>query len=77
MQKRSVEALSVLLETCLKEIICLKKNHFFLKVEGLKVNVLKALYKSFIIFLKKNINTVLIGFKHVQKITHNGCRRKK
>jgi hypothetical protein len=76
MQKRGVEALSMLLETCLKEIIFLKKNYFFLKIEGLKLNVLKIIYKHLIFFFKKN-KIVLIGFKHIHKNSHNGCRRKK
>lgn len=75
-QKRSVEALNSLLEISLKEILLLKKKYIFLKFEGLKVSVLKDVYKHFIIFFKKN-NITLIGFKRVSKIPHNGCRVKR
>lgn len=70
-QKRSVEALNSLLEISLKEILLLKKKYIFLKLEGLKVSALKDVYKHLILFLKKN-NIVLIGFKRVSKIPHNG-----
>jgi ribosomal protein S11 len=75
-QKRSIEALNSLLEISLKEILLLKKRYMFLILEGLKVNFLKDIYKHLILFLKKN-NIVLIGFKRVSKIPHNGCRVKK
>jgi len=75
-QKRSVEALNSLLEVFLKEILLLKKKYVFLKLEGLKLNILKDIYKHIIPFLKKN-NIILIGFKHLTKIPHNGCRVKK
>lgn len=74
-QKRSVEALNSLLEISLKEILLLKKKYIFLKLEGLKVSVLKDVYKNLILFFKKN-NIVLIGFKRISKIPHNGCRVK-
>ena len=75
-QKRSVQAFISLLEISLKEILLLKKKYIFVKFEGFKVSTLKDAYKYLIIFLKKN-NLVVIGFKRVYKITHNGCRIKK
>lgn len=75
-QKRGVEALSSLLETCLKEIILLKKNYLFLKIEGLKSNLLKSFYKYFMRLVKKK-DITLVYIKHINKIAHNGCRQKK
>jgi ribosomal protein S11 len=75
-QKRSIEALNSLLEICLKEILLLKKKYIFLKFEGLKASFSKDVYKHLIFFLKKN-NIILIGFKSLSKISHNGCRIKR
>lgn len=75
-QKRGVEALSSLLETCLREILFLEKCYLFIKIEGLKVNFLKDVYKHLIFFLKKK-DLSFICFKHINKIPHNGCRQKK
>lgn len=72
-QKRGVEALMSLLEVSLKKIILLKKQYLFLKLESIKRNNSKLIYKYLILFCKKN-KIILIGFKHVNKITHNGCR---
>ena len=75
-QKRGIEALSSLLETCLKEVIFLKKNYLFLKIEGLKATLLKSFYKYFIRLMKKK-DIILVYLKNINKIAHNGCRRKK
>ena len=75
-QKRGSEALNSLLEVSFKKILLLKKKYIFLRFEGLKVNFLKDVYKHFILFSKKN-GIVLIGFRRVSKIPHNGCRVKK
>jgi hypothetical protein len=75
-QKRGVQALISLLEISLKEILLLKKKYIFLKFEGFKVSALKDVYKHMILFLKKN-HIVVIGFKRVYKVPHNGCRVKK
>jgi len=75
-QKRGVEALSSLLETCLKEVLLLKKNYLFLQIEGLKSNLLKFFYKYFIRLVKKK-DIILVYLKVLNKIPHNGCRRKK
>ena len=75
-QKRGVEALSSLLETCLKEIILLKKNYLFIQIEGLKSNLLKSFYKYFIRLIKKK-DITLVYLKNINKVAHNGCRRKK
>jgi ribosomal protein S11 len=75
-QKRSTEALNSLLEISFKKILLLKKKYIFLRFEGLKASLLKDVYKHFILFSKKN-SIVLIGFRRISKIPHNGCRVKK
>ena len=75
-QKRGIEALSSLLETRLKKLIVLKKNYLFLKIKGLLRPLLKSFYKYFIRLMKKK-DITLVYLKNINKIAHNGCRRKK
>jgi ribosomal protein S11 len=76
MQKRSVEAFSTLLETGFKQVSTLKKKYIFFKVEGIKLSVLKFIYKKLFLFLKKN-QIIVVGLQHRYKNSHNGCRQKK
>lgn len=53
-QKRGIEALISLLEVSLKKILLLKKQDFFLKLDGVKLSEAKPIYKYMVVFCKKN-----------------------
>lgn len=75
-KKCSVESLQQLLDLGLNTILSKKVNAFFLKLEGIHFRNLREIYKSLFGFVKAK-RLYLIGFKVINKIPHNGCRKKK
>jgi ribosomal protein S11 len=75
-EKNSPEAISAMFLGVLKLIVQLKKNAIFLKLEGVPEDVLSIIYKQVISFFKK-YKLYVVGFKVLNKIAHNGCRKKK
>lgn len=76
MEKRGMEAFSSILSVALKQILGLKGKNIFFKVEGIKENLLENMHKNFVLALKQQ-NIVVIGYKIVNTIPHNGCREVK
>jgi ribosomal protein S11 len=74
--KRKVEVFNELLLLTFKRIlIIIGTLNFFIKFEGLKVHYLWTIYKIFIKKLKQQKINIL-GYKAINKIAHNGCRKK-
>lgn len=75
-QKRSPEGLNLVVQEIFKFILsCGSKNYFLIKLEGSKNPILRKIYKQFLIFSKKCV-ILIIGICIVNKISHNGCRKK-
>lgn len=75
-QKSSTEALYQLLNIGLNSLLSKGVHIFMLKLEGVQKQYLQELYKC----VSQNIHNNklnLIGFKVINKIPHNGCRKKK
>lgn len=74
-QKRSVEAFDAIVAQAIKFILSAGNHSIFLKLEGFNKKNLEEIYLQFLKIIKKyKINTV--GFNIVNKIPHNGCRKK-
>ena len=75
-EKRTNDAFIALLDNIIQYLIHLKtKNFIFLKLEGLSKKNLKQIYDYFIKIL--NIQNIkFAGFKILNKVAHNGCRKK-
>ena len=74
--KRKLEVFNELLLLAFKRVlISMGSLNLFIKFEGLKSQYLWNIYKLFIKKLRKQkIN--IIGYKIINKIAHNGCRKK-
>ena len=76
MQKRDSEVLRKALSTAFDFILsCSLETHLLLKLEGSKKHIIKDMYKIFFKLLKKS-KVKIVGIKVVNKISHNGCRKK-
>jgi len=74
-EKKSIEAFNFSLNSAV-EFILINNNlsNLFLKLEGIKFNFLKKIYKFFSNKLKKyTIN--FLGFKNINMIAYNGCKK--
>lgn len=72
--KRSSEAFSTICISAFTFIIRSQVSFLFLKYEGIHLRVLRSITNQFMSFFKKYRVTIL-GFKVVNKIPHNGCRK--
>ena len=76
-QKRTVEVLKMILISGFKFILGIGKNNYlFLKLEGTKKLVFSSIFKQFLNLIKK-YNFKFLGTKIINKIAHNGCRKKR
>jgi len=75
-KKRSIEALSVILQQLLLSIQNLKFNSIFIKYEGLKLRFLVHISKLLFSWSNK-YKFSIAGIKYINKIPHGGCRLKK
>jgi ribosomal protein S11 len=77
MNKKDMESLAIILLNGLKFILKLEeKKKIFLKLEGQKKNLLREVYKQLLNLLKK-FNHKILGVIFVNKVSFNGCRKKK
>jgi ribosomal protein S11 len=74
--KRKIEVFNELLLLTFKRILIIVGNsNIFIKFEGLKIKYLQTIYKILLKKLKQQKINIL-GYKALNKIAHNGCRRK-
>jgi hypothetical protein len=74
--KREVEVLTKLLISSTNFILSFSQESFlFLKLEGLKKYTVRIIYKQLHLLLK-NYNVRILNLKIVNKVVHNGCRKK-
>jgi ribosomal protein S11 len=74
--KRKTEVFNEILLLAFKRIITIIGSlSLFIKFEGLKVSFLWNIYKIFIKKIKQQKINIL-AYKVINKITHNGCRKK-
>lgn len=76
MNKREIETFKIILLSSLKFILTLKKKKIFLKLEGQKKFFLREIYKQLLNLLNK-FNIKILGLSIINKISFNGCRKKK
>lgn len=75
--KKSIEALKLIFFIVFKYIFKLSgTNKLFLKLEGSKKNILREIYKQFLKLLNK-FKIKILGLIIINKISFNGCRKKK
>jgi len=74
--KRSLDAFNRLMLLGIKFILRLQfKFYLFIRIEGTKKNILYRIRKKILKPLIKH-QIKIIGLKALNKITHNGCRKK-
>lgn len=77
MNKKDIEAFRLILLNGLKFILKFEdKKKIFLKLEGQKKSLLREVYKQ-LLNLSKKFNFKILGITLVNKISFNGCRKKK
>ena len=77
MNKKDIESFKVMLLNALKFILKFQdEKKIFLKLEGQKKNLLREIYKQLLNLLKK-FNYKILGLIFVNKVSFNGCRKKK
>jgi len=74
--KNSLEVLEEMLSEVVNYFSRKKVSNVFFKIEGVRSEILDEIYKWFMLHLKK-IKVQVLGFKIINKIGHNGCRKKK
>jgi len=74
-QKRSTEAFDALIAEAIKFLLGVENPSVYLKLEGVQKKVLKEIHLQFLNIIKKYKINVL-GFKVINKIPHNGCKKK-
>jgi len=74
--KRGNEAFTTLMKIVLNYLLVIKEDiNLFIKLEGTKKTTMYNIRKRFLKpLIKKKIK--IIGFKVINKIAHNGCRKK-
>jgi ribosomal protein S11 len=75
-KKRSIDSLFLIILHVIKQVLIFKQDKLFFKLDGFRKGFVLHVFKKIVLYLKE-YSLIIIGCKFINKIPHNGCRKKK